>query len=205
MNYFPNNNNKGWNRKESQSRGQAGTILLEVCLVTLIKALKMCLSLTQQSRPTNLFQENKMKEGGRRRFAGCAAPVTERLLGKYLLNVRLSFSVVLCCFVCKRKHRKQQNWQMLGSQRNIQGRVHNEMWPCQWAGCDNTQRCSYFLECGPTSRRASKARGRERGPSYVTVEKPSRRSPRTSAVMNHTDLRCPDSMQWDRSPPKPPP
>ena len=26
--------------------------------------------------------------------------------------------------------------------------------------------------------------------------------PRTSAVMNHTDLRCPDAMQWDRSPPK---
>ena len=108
MNSFHNNNNKGWNRKESLSRGQAGTILLEVCLVTLIKALKMCLSLAQQSRPTNLFQENKMKEGGRRRFAGCAAPVTERLLGKYLLNVRLSFSVVLCCFVCKRKNWKQQ-------------------------------------------------------------------------------------------------
>lgn len=158
MNSFHNNNNKGWNRKESLSRGQAGTILLEVCLVTLIKDLKMCLSLAQQSRPTNLFQENKMKEGGRRRFAGCAAPVTERLLGKYLLNVRLSFSVVLCCFVCKRKNWKQQNWKTLGSQLNKQGQIHNGMWPRHWAGCDNTQRCSHFLECGPTSRWAAQAR-----------------------------------------------
>lgn len=155
----------------------------------------MCLSLTQQSWPTNLFISWK-----READAVCVLRLSERLLGKYLLNVRLSFSVIPWCFVCKRKNWKQWNWKTLGSQLNKQGQIRNGMWPCHWASWDNTRRCSHSLECGPTSQRASKARGREGGPLYVMVKKPSRHTLWTSAVMNHTDLRCPDSMQWDGSP-----
>lgn len=146
-----------------------------------------------------------MKERGGHCCRVCRAPATERLLGKYLLNVRLSSSVVLCCFVCKRKNRKQQKkCKTLGSQLNKRRQNHTmECCPCHLKpGRGNAHNTPPSLERGLTSRLTSRAWSRNATTVVYSGEAQQMLRPWTPAVINHVDVRYPDGMPREGSPPQ---
>lgn len=91
----------------------------------LIKNLKNVLIFQPSNPNTHEFIPRQQNERGPRTlFTECAAPVTEERLQKYLLDLRLSYSIVLCSFVCKRKDQKQQTWTTLRCQLNKRQQIH---------------------------------------------------------------------------------